>query len=267
MSRTLIYVLADYGDLHDLAFAEVTQRIYADVGMDNYEVQTFAVPAFDTVATGFVLAQTAINSQLGAQHKFYVNTAPRKDDLTPRTHNSGEGLAYAKLFNGVEIVAVNSGHSLSFIKDAAVEIRALNVSREGSQFRSRDVFPPAFAKIARGDYSGLGDDLISQVPNAPRDCVCYTDGYGNLKCAIDPASLTGAEANVTINGKTQKVSMADGIFGVKDGAFVFAGGSSGWPLPNGKSMKFAEIVKRGGSAADAFARPAGGTSVAWQTVS
>src|SRR5690606_37273122 len=114
MKDLLVYVIADYGDLHDLAFAEVIQRLYTEVDGQECQIRAFAVPAFDTVATGFMLAQTAINSKLGAGHKFYVNTAPRKDDLTPRVHNSGEGLAYVKLANGVEIVAVNSGYSLSF---------------------------------------------------------------------------------------------------------------------------------------------------------
>src|SRR4051812_25666632 len=119
MPRTLIYVIADFGPLGDLAYAEVMQRLYADLDTDDYEVQIFPVAAFDTVATGFFLAQTAINSRLGARHKFYVNTALRKDNLEIRANNSGESLAYAKLFNDVEIVAVNSGHSLSFVKEAA----------------------------------------------------------------------------------------------------------------------------------------------------
>lgn len=99
MKDLLVYVIADYGDLHDLAFAEVIQKLYTELQNRDAEIQAFSVPAFDTVSTGFVLAQTAINSKLGANHKFYVNTAPRKDDLSPRVKNSGEGLAYAKLFN------------------------------------------------------------------------------------------------------------------------------------------------------------------------
>ena len=83
MKDFLLYVIADYGDLHDLAFAEVTQKLYHELNDLNVETRAYAVPAFDTVATGFALAQTAINSKLGVHHKFYVNTAPRKDDLTP----------------------------------------------------------------------------------------------------------------------------------------------------------------------------------------
>lgn len=269
LDRTLVYLIADYGDLHDLAFAEVTQRLYAETQDESVSIKTIAVSAFDTIATGFVLAQTAINSRLGKRHKFYVNTAPRKDDLTPRTHNSGEGLAYVRLFNGVEIVAVNSGYSLSFVKDAAEEIRALHVSREGSQFRSRDVFPPAFAKVMRGDMSALGDDLRASVPDIPERAVCYTDGYGNMKCSIDPIELTalkGRDVVLSVNGRQQIARVADGIFGVADGQYCLSEGSSGWTLPNGKVIRFTEIVKRGGNAAATFGKPPGGLAVEWRTI-
>ena len=73
--------------------------------------------------------------------------------------------------------------------DAAEEIREIHCAKEGSQFRSRDIFPPAFGLIARGDYTHLGADIRAQVPDFPKDVVCYTDGYGNMKCSIDPARL------------------------------------------------------------------------------
>lgn len=269
MKDLLVYVLADYGDLHDLAFAEVTQKLYNELSDIDATIHAFAVPAFDTVATGFALAQTAIHSKLGSKHKFYVNTAPRKDDLTPRVKNSGEGLAYARLFNGVEIVAVNSGYSLSFIKDAAEEIREIHCDKDGSQFRSRDVFPPAFGLIAHGDYSNLGNDIRDAVPDVPTNVVCYTDGYGNMKCSVDPADLdaiSGKHVTLNVNGHAMAARAAEGIFGVADGEFCFSKGSSGWTLPNGQKMEFCEVVMRGGNAARAFGRPSGGQPVEWRVI-
>ncbi len=269
MTNTLIYVIADYGDLHDLAFAEVIQKLYTELDGQDSHIKAFAVPAFDTVATGFVLAQTAINSKLGSRHKFYVNTAPRKDDLSPRVKNSGEGLAYVKLVNGVEIVAVNSGYSLSFVKEAAVEIREIHCAKDGSQFRSRDVFPPAFGLIAKGDYSQLGDDIRGHVPDFPADVVCYTDGYGNMKCSLDPARLEahkGKDVTLDINGRTQIARIADGIFGVADGQFCLSGGSSGWTLPDGRKISFSEVIQRGGNAAKTFGRPPGGISIHFRPI-
>lgn len=267
--RMLVYVIADYGDLHDLAFAEVTQRLHAEMDGVPCDIQTFAVPAFDTFATGFALAQTALNSRLGARQKFFVNTAPRKDDLTPRVKNSGEGFVYAKLQNGVEICAVNSGHSLAFIKEAAVEIRNIKCDAHGSQFRSRDIFPAAFATIAKGDYSILGEDVRDCVPDFPHDVVCYTDGYGNLKISMDPAKLgavKGKHLIMDINGRQQVARAAEGIFGVADGEYCISAGSSGWTYPNGKVVKFTEVVKRGGNAAKTFGKPPGGLPIHWRVV-
>lgn len=264
----LVYVIADYGDLHDLAFAEVTQRLqYELLGLTS-DIQTFAVPAFDTFATGFALAQTALNSKLGERQKFFVNTAPRKDDLTPRKRNAGEGFVYVKLTNGVEICAVNSGHSLAFVKDAAVEIRQIKCDVHGSQFRSRDIFPAAFGTILKGDYSILGEDVRDCVPDFPHDVLCYTDGYGNMKCSMDPERLTPVKNKhliLDINGRVQVAKAAEGIFGVADGEYCISAGSSGWTYPNGKTVKFTEVVKRGGNAAKTFGKPPGGIPIHWRT--
>lgn len=269
MNDAIVYVIADYGDLHDLAFAEVIQRLHAELEPARGDINTFAVPAFDTVATGFVLAQTAINSRLGSRQKFFVNTAPRKDDLKARSNNAGERFVYAKLHNGVEICAVNSGYSLSFVKDVAVELRQVHCETQGSQFRSRDIFPAAFARIVKGDHSILGADVRDQVPDMPQDVVCYTDGYGNMKCSVDPAALQevkGKHVILDINGHQQVVRIADGIFGVSDGEFCMSGGSSGWRLPDGSEVRFTEIVKRGGNAASVFGRPPGGLPLVWRLV-
>lgn len=265
----IIYVIADYGDLHDLAFAEVKQKLFHKAGDLDVRISTYAVPAFDTVATGFALAQTALNSQLGQHHKFYVNTAPRKDDLAPRVKNAGEGFAYVKLKNGIEICAVNSGYSLSFVKPAAEEIRLINCEKAGSQFRSRDVFPPSFGKILHENYEELGEDLFDAIPDIPENCVCYTDGYGNMKCSINPDELAkykGKDITLDINGRAQVARIADGIFGVADGQFCLSEGSSGWDLPDGTRMRFSEVVKRGGNAARTFGKPPGGIKVDWRAV-
>ncbi len=269
MDKLLVYVIADYGALHDLAFAEVTQKLYAELGPVPARIETYAVPAFDTFATGFALAQTAINSELGEQHKFFVNTAPRKDDLMPRVSNSGEGFVYVRLRNGVEICAVNSGYSLAFVKNSAEEIRKINCSVEGSQFRSRDIFPAAFGKIMNGDMSEVGENVMDGVPEAPSDVLCYTDGYGNMKCALDVDDLMerkGQDIIVEANGQQQIVRVADGIFGVEDGQFCLSVGSSGWTNSDGQKIRFAEIVKRGGSAAAVFGKPNGGTSISWRAI-
>lgn len=262
----LVHIIADYGHIEDMAFAEVRQALRYEMRDIMAVMEMSAVPAFDTVATGFMLAQLAINHRLGDRQLFYVNTAPRKDDLAARGNNAGEGLAYAKLKNGVQIVAVNSGHSLSFIKEHAEMLRAINCSAEGSQFRSRDVFPAAFGLIAHGDFSQIGNNILNEIPDAPQDAVVYTDGYGNLKTSVDASALQkhdGQKINLTINGVTHQVHVGKGIFAVPDGEMVLAAGSSGWRAADGTQKRFAECVLRGASAAAKFNHPKGGAEISW----
>ena len=114
--KLTVTVIADYGALSDMAFAEVTQSIYNQLSDFDPRVKEYSVTPFDTVSTGFFLAEAAINSKLGANQIFFVNTAPRHDDHKPREDAAGEKLVYMKLHNGVQIIAVNSGYSLSFVK-------------------------------------------------------------------------------------------------------------------------------------------------------
>ena len=265
-SSVFVHIIADYGSIDDMAFAEVRQALRYALRDKIAHMEASSVPAFDTVATGFKLAQLSLNHRMGHRQLFYVNTAPRKDDLTARGNNAGEGLAYAKLTNGVQIVAVNSGYSLSFIKEHAEEIRLINCSAEGSQFRSRDVFPDAFGLIAHGDFSQVGADIKNTIPDAPKNVVCYTDGYGNIKTSIDASELKkyeGKAMSVTINGIAHGVQVGKGIFSVPDGSMVFASGSSGWARADGSRLQCVEVVLRGGSASKQFNNPTGGSEVKW----
>ena len=174
-----------------------------------------------------------------------------------------------RLINGVEICAVNSGYSLAFVKNFAEDIRQINCSVEGSQFRSRDIFPASFGKIMNGDLSEMGESVMDSIPEAPRDVLCYTDGYGNMKCALDVDDIMGRKGQdiiVEANGQQQIVRIADGIFGVEDGQFCLSVGSSGWTNSDGQKIRFAEIVKRGGSAAAVFGNPIGGTAITWRAI-
>jgi hypothetical protein len=267
---TYIQIIADFGSSDDMAFAEVRQALRYVMREQRHVIDALSVPVFDTVATGFVLGQLAINHAVGQQQIFYVNTAPRKDDTQARANNAGEGLVFARLSNGVRIVAVNSGYSLSFIAPFAQDIRKIDCSDAGSQFRSRDVFPHPFGLIAHGDESLLREDVKHLIPAPPENVVGYTDGFGNIKTTIDATTLVdlaGKHVAVTINGKTHDAIVGDGLFSVPDGALVLSPGSSGWRMPDGTEKRFIECVWRGDSAARLFEKPAGGSAITWQVKS
>ncbi|NJO41420.1 MAG: SAM-dependent chlorinase/fluorinase [Cyanobacteria bacterium CRU_2_1] len=257
-----ISLIADYG-VGDPAFAEVKQRLL--MALPNAQIHEISVPPFSTLATGFWVAQLGLN--LGCPERLiYHNCAPRQDDPEARRDNEGEGLTYALLPNGVKVVGVNAGYTLSFIKEQAKALHTVNVSRGGSQFRSRDVFPPAAAAIAQEDFSVLGDVLdLSQIPDMPLDRVAWVDGYGNIKTTI-PADTIILEPEtkivIRIGDVVSDAVYSDGSFRVPEGTLAFSPGSSGWSLPEGQPLRWIELFLRGGNAWERFGKPRVGQTIA-----
>jgi hypothetical protein len=257
----LVHIIADYG-AGDLAFAEVVQRL--KLHLPDAEPILMPVPAFATVAAGFCIAQLGLHAAPPGT-LIYHNVAPREDDPAVRTANEGERLAFAKLPTGVRVVGVNAGYAFSFIKDAAEELRWVTTPAEGSQFRSRDLFPQAAAAIALGRTEMLGDDIDKHsVPEPPLSVVAYVDGYGNIKTTIPYQAGTvapGRRVQVEINHRQHDAVVSDGAFAVPDGQLAFAPGSSGWRGGDGKPVQWIEIFFRGGNAWELFACPPIGAQV------
>ncbi|PSB16725.1 hypothetical protein C7B76_11105 [filamentous cyanobacterium CCP2] len=257
----LISLIADYG-VGDPAFAEVKQRL--QMALPQAQIHELSVPPFSTIATGFWIAQLGLNPG-PVDRIIYHNCAPRQDDPEARRDNEGEGLTYALLPNGVKVVGVNAGYTLSFIKDQAKVLHSVNVSRGGSQFRSRDVFPPAVATIAQGDHSLLGDSLNpNQIPDMPLNRIAWVDGYGNIKTTI-PAHAPTLEPEtkivIRIGDVVSDAVYSDGSFRVPEGTLAFAPGSSGWSTANGQPLRWIELFLRGGSAWERFGRPRVGQTI------
>jgi hypothetical protein len=250
-----ISLIADYG-IGDPAFAEVQQRLL--MALPQAQIHQLSVPPFSTLATGFWIAQLGLNPG-SPDRLIYHNCAPRQDDPEARRDNEGEGLTYALLHNGVKVVGVNAGYTLSFIKNQAKALHSVNVSRGGSQFRSRDVFPPAAAAIALDDFSLLGEPLDpAQLPDAPLDRIAWIDGYGNIKTTI-PADTIDLQPEtkivVRIGDVVSDAIYSDGSFRVPEGTLAFSPGSSGWQTIEGRNIRWMELFLRGGSAWERFGRP------------
>ncbi|HEY9646901.1 MAG TPA: hypothetical protein V6C88_11050 [Chroococcidiopsis sp.] len=257
-----ISVIADYGT-GDPAFSEVTQRLL--MGLPQAQIYPLSVPPFSTLATGFWVAQLGLNPG-PAPRLIYHNCAPRKDDPDARRNNEGEGLTYALLNNGVKVVGVNAGYTLSFIKDYAQVLSSINVSRGGSQFRSRDVFPQAAIAIAQDDLSVLGETLLpGQIPDMPGDRVAWIDGYGNIKTTLAAHTIAlkpESKIIIRIGDVVSDAIYSDGSFTVPEGTLAFAPGSSGWPSADGTApFRWMELFLRGGNAWQRFGKPQVGQSV------
>ena len=251
----LIQVIADFGG-SDLAFAEVAQRIRQLV--PDSAVHCTTVPPFATVAAGFCCAQLALNEGPDDLVVF-MNVAPRQDDAAARRDNAGEGLVLVELNNGRRVVAVNSGYSLSWLAPHAGCIRRLEVANEGSQFRSRDIYPAALARVLAGDPTVLGAVIDpAEIPAPPASRIAYVDGFGNIKLtlrAADPLPA-GEQVAVSIGGVTHTAFIKEAGFAVPTGSLALSVGSSGWG-----EDRFRELFLRGGNAWELFGRPAAESEV------
>lgn len=106
----------------------------------------------------------------------------------------------------VEVVAVNSGYSLSLIRDYIVELRQVRVAHEGNQFRSGDFFPQVVSDIHHGRHEErLLETLpVSQIPQFPASTVMWVDGFGNIKTSnrrSDSLAKDGRKVHIPMNDR------------------------------------------------------------------
>ena len=264
-TRIQIFVIADYGR-GDPAFVEVYQYLRGLIPESS--IENVYVSPLSTIQTGFWAYQLAINySEIKDIVKdstmktyLFLNTAPRRDEHGPRKDNAGERLVYARLNNGLEMVGVLSGDSFSFVKPLIKELREIDVSNHGSQFRSRDIFPAALKNIVDEDYSILGGKVnLGLIPDKKPWMIAHVDGYGNMKLSTLRSEVgfkSGDKLAVEIAGRSRNLTYTDGIFDVEMGEMCMAPGSSG-----PREDAFLEICRRSGNAWKEFGSPGIGSKI------
>ncbi len=252
MAHVFVHLIADYGS-GDPAFCEVIQKFKSL--RPDFEISPVAVPKFSSLATGLWIYQ------LSQVHNFpglsiFSNTAPRigiaKDDA--KTYKGLYGhLAYAKLKNGVPVIAVHMGYTFSFIKDQISEFCLLNVPNAGSQFRSRDFYPDGVVQVLEGNSEVIGEKIpLSSIPDVPASRIGFIDGYGNLKTTNRVSSLQqkpGSRIRIRMNNNIHEAIVGDETYHIQDGQLSYAPGSTGG------DDRFMEIWVKGDSAARAFGNP------------
>jgi hypothetical protein len=233
--KKFLHVAVDYAP-SGLEFGEIIQRLHYHLDdPESVTIHQTSVPPLDTMAVGFVTAQYAL-APTGEKMMIYGNAAPRRDKNKAKKDNVDEGIKYARLDNGVEIVNVNSEYAFGFVKDHIVEFRDINCPNSGSQFRSRDFFPEVVAKLINGDRSMLTTELnVAEIPEIPHNLVAWTDGFGNIKTTMRKSDIKdfkmGQKVQVILNGVSMLGVMALGGFTVDRGVLAVNAGSSGFDDP------------------------------------
>lgn len=230
----LLHVICDYA-ANGMEFGEISTRLqYHLSDPHGVRIHPTSVPSLDTMSIGFVTAQYAFAPHEGKMF-IYGNAAPRRSDSKATKNNEDNGIRYARLDNGVEIVNVYSEFAFGFVKDHIVEYRKIDCPVGGSQFRSRDFFPERVAKLINGDRSILLDEIdTNEIPEIPNNLIAWTDGFGNMKTTmrrsdLDSLGLTvGQKVQVILNGVSMLGVVATGGFSVDRGVLAVNAGSSGY---------------------------------------
>lgn len=261
---TLLHVVCDYV-AGGMEFGEITNRLqYHLQDPHGVRIHPTSVPPLDTMAVGFVTAQYAFSPHEGRMF-IYGNAAPRRGSSKAKKNNDDNGIRYARLKNGVEIVNVYSEFAFGFVKKDIVEYRGIDCPDGGSQFRSRDYFPERVARLINGDRSILTTELkVADIPEIPHNLIAWTDGFGNIKTTMRKSDLdslnlsVGQSVQVILNGVSMLGVVATGGFSVDRGVLAVNAGSSGFDDP------FVELFlrvhrMREKTAAVRFDYPEGGT--------
>ncbi len=263
MTTPFLHVISDYG-IGDPAFGEVLQRLHSQLHDLSPLIYPTSTQFSDTIAGGFWIYQYLLGKTQDTPLFCYSNIAPRKQQVAAMHNNSGEGLKFAQLKNGAQIIAVNSTYIFSFVKPYLEKFCDINVSNQGTQFRSRDNYVQIVGEFMHGDYHNLGQELDpTLIPDVPNSNIAWIDGYGNIKTTIRRSSVNfapGSRVRVEINDVIWTAIVADGSFSVDHGELAFAPGSSGYDDP------FMEIFLRRHlpqdvSAADIFNHPFNGSQI------
>jgi len=286
--KPYIKILTDY-PRDDMASDEVQQALVtacAEHDVDAFNLDVGAITGMDTVIAGFKTAQLALNSKLGFGHIIHTNCAPRRNIVTKES--KGHGVVLGFLPNGVCLLTVSEGYSLApfydLIEAGEISFFETRIPDAGSQFRSRDYFPDATARLGRylqDRMRDLGADEIQKLISAghadkiledfefisnpikdarfnalPQGSVWYIDNFGNMKLNIAHDDLIKQYAAGTILSVVAGDTIADVVVGTEgfsegEGIMAMTRGSSGWSQGS-KDVRFAEVMLRGASAARMF---------------
>ena len=285
------YISDNGGPSGDLAESEIRlKRANLQTALTTLSGQApprteyYNIPTQDWRAGAFDLAQMARTTDIGTGNIFFLNCAPRLEQRGEEgAKNKGENVYITMLPSGA-VVAATSPHSFGFFHDLVergeIEIYKADVQIDGTQFRSRDIFPAStavtsYALASAGERDEWRENMpleerrdflkqlnfvdtedvlsIEDVPNLTDDIyVARVDNHGNLKLSITASDaqergLTDA-VKVTIKGHNFTAQVRESMFDNNTKSQGVAPGSSGKFNDSAKAdPRFLEIALMGRS--------------------
>lgn len=195
-----------------------------------------------TIHTSFLLNQVVqTEERYGVPRELviFVNTDPRIAGEAGVAKAEGAKGVILKLANGITVIGPNAGYCFSFIKSKIETLYTYEGLEKGSQFRSRDLYPPVIAYLMDylDDEMDLADGDRALIPDYRGMHVAHVDNYGNIKTTVKHSDFKGKyeygeEVKVEIRGIKAKATYVDNLFGGGVGTLVIYPGSSGNPDDN-----------------------------------
>ncbi|KXK10529.1 MAG: S-adenosyl-l-methionine hydroxide adenosyltransferase [Microgenomates bacterium OLB23] len=233
-----LIVVGDY--CHDTLVCQELRSAVTGFLKDPTNLQMSFVHSYpSTIHTSFLLNQVVqTEERYGVPRELliFVNTDPRIAGEVGVAKAEGAKGVILKLASGVTVIGPNAGFCFSFVKSKIETLYTYDGLEKGSQFRSRDLYPPVIAYLM--DYLDNEMDLSEAdravVPEYRGMHVAHVDNYGNIKTTIRHSDLKGKYeygdvVEVVIGGKKEKATYVDNLFGGGVGNLVIYPGSSGEP--------------------------------------
>jgi hypothetical protein len=248
----LIHLVADHGP-GDLVHVQIVQQLL--LALPGVSVLPTRVPEGDTVAAGFCVAQLALSD--GPDDRLVLH------DVASATA-AGEPLYAAHTGAGVVVIGPNTGWSWSFIATEVSSLCELDVCVGAA---ARGGLARAVSHVTRRHPHAICEVLEDPpIPAVPERAVAYVDGGGTVETTVaEPPAAVGAAVMVRIGDVSAQARVAaDRDCTVGEGELAITTGPAGWPTRAGGRRTFVELFVGGGSAADRFARPRGGTEIRFE---
>lgn len=233
-----LIVIGDY--CNDTLVCQELKSAVTGFVKDSSALQMSFVHSYpSTIHTAYLLnqiVQTEERYGIPRELVIFVNTDPRLESIEGVKKAEGAKGIILKLANGATIIGPNAGYCFSLVKPKIETIYTYDNLEKGSQFRSRDLYPPVIAYLM--DYLEEEMDLSeadkSLVPEFRGFFVGHVDNYGNIKTTIKHSDFKGKyeygdQVQVEIRGKKEEALYVDNLFGGGVGNLVIYPGSSGSP--------------------------------------
>lgn len=296
---TVYYYSDNAGNLNDTAPKEIKRFLNDSAnivsvlsGIEKPEIEYADTLAQSWVTGGFDLAQTTRYGMVGVGNVTFLNCAPRLDERgkDDNRSNKGEPIYVGVLPNG-HVISANSRYNFVHFRDAvengALEIFEVNVQQDGTQFRSRDIFPTHAVVLANQltqnvhlwkpnmdleqrralleavGYVDLDAKLaLEDIPKLEQFSVSHIDVHGNVKTNTRYSELdednkalfdAGETFTIRLNGSFYDGRFTQRMFDRKEGEPGISRGSSGHNWQGAANDDgFLEISIIGESAAKVF---------------